>query len=193
MVIEDKLMDNKKIVLLHWNGRFGNRMFTYAFLRHYAEVFKLNIWLPSTWEGNVLYQNSDFKIIEDDELRLYLNQTSKELDNLDARLAAVHRYNVKTGDDIVYMNPDLIGEYGKINVCLDSLCCYHPYIFEKYSKSKMLNEYFKFRSRYYFGFVHLMEDRQHTYAFEERHCGPYKFQPGLFADFQKISLKAFVN
>jgi len=97
----NQFADNKKIILLHWNGRFGNRMFTYAFLRHYAEEFNLSLWLPSFWEGDILFQNKPHRVIDNDELRLYLNQTIKELDNIDARMDAVYNYNKRSGDEIV--------------------------------------------------------------------------------------------
>ncbi len=135
---------NDKILLLHWNGRFGNRMFTYAFLRHYAEEFNLKILLPSEWEGSVLFKNQPHEIIQDDELRLYLNQTVQPLDNIDARMAAMEKYSQRTGEKYQYMNPDWPSDYGKINVCIDSLCCYSPHIFEKYSRKKMIEDYFVF-------------------------------------------------
>jgi hypothetical protein len=135
---------DKKIVLLHWNGRFGNRMFTYAFLRQYAEDFNLKIYLPSDWEGTKLLKHQPHEIIADDELRLYLNQTDKAFDNLDARLGAIAQFNKKNNDNIQYMNPDVEQDYGKINVCIDSLCCYSPHIFKQYSRKKMVEDYFAF-------------------------------------------------
>lgn len=158
-------INQRKIVLLHWNGRFGNRMFTYAFLRHYAEAFNLDIRLPSHWEGSTLFGRDSYTIIDDDELRLYLNQTIPDLDNLDARLEAVKNFNRKTGDNITYMNPDVPDEYGNINVCIDSLCCYHSFIFTKYSREKMVNEYFKFTDEVIHSDLYKrMEDRQGTYV-----------------------------
>ena len=133
-----------KIILLHWNGRFGNRMFTYVFLKHYAEKFNLDIWVPSKWEGDYLFDHPGHQIIPDAELRLYLNQTMPELDNLDARMNAIYRYNQRTGDNVIYMNPDEPGDYGKVNVCIDSLCSYHSSIFTRYSRDKILNEYCRF-------------------------------------------------
>ncbi|MDO1446481.1 hypothetical protein Q0590_09490 [Rhodocytophaga aerolata] len=157
-------VNKNKIVLLHWNGRFGNRLFTYAFLRHYADEFNLEIWLPSSWEGDILFENTVHKCIEDDELRLYLNQTMKELDTLDARLEAINRYNLKTGDAIQYMNPDIEAEYGRVNICIDSLCCYQSYIFTKYSKAKMLTDYFRFSEKVLNSDLYRrMEDKQGTY------------------------------
>ena len=132
------------LMLLHWNGRFGNRMFTYAFLRHYAERFNLRLLLPSKWEGNHLFQNQTEEIIEDNELRLYLNQSTPPYDNLDARWAALQRYCQQSGEHYDYMNPDLPEHYGMKNVCIDSLCCYSPHIFANYSREKMINEYFPF-------------------------------------------------
>jgi hypothetical protein len=160
----NSFLDHNKILLLHWNGRFGNRMFTHAFLRHYAEEFKLSVWLPSKWEGDILFGNKSHQIIPDDELRLYLNQTIKELDNIDARMNAIYNYNNRTGDKVVYLNPDYPDEYGKINVCIDSLCCYHPSIFTRYSREKMLNDYFPFSEEVRNSdLFKRMEDRQGTY------------------------------
>lgn len=134
----------KKIILLHWNGRFGNRMFTYAFLRHYADEFGMPAWLPSGWEGELLFAKSKLPIIDDDTLRLHLNQTHPDFDTLPARLAAIRQYNLEHADDIRFINPDNSADYGNLNCCIDSLCCYHPSIFSRYSRQKMLTDYFCF-------------------------------------------------
>ncbi len=157
--------NRNKIVLMHWNGRFGNRMFTYAFLRHYAETFGLEVWLPSHWEGDVLFENRVHRIIDDDELRLYLNQSIPPFDHIDARMAAVHRFNQRTGDQIEYMNPDNPDEYGRVNVCIDSLCCFHPHIFGKYSAERMRETYFRFSEQVRQSDLYRrLEDRQGTYT-----------------------------
>ncbi len=159
-------VNSRKIVLLHWNGRFGNRLFTYAFLRYWADLWNLDVWLPSHWEGSVLFDNSNYKVVEDNELRLYLNQTVKELDNLDARLAAIQRFNIMYDDNIIYMNPDTLNPvHAQTNVCIDSLCCYNPSVFLSYSKKTMLDVYFKFSDKILQSDLYRrMEDRQGTYS-----------------------------
>ena len=63
-------MVNDKIVMVHWNGRFGNRVFSYMFGKSYADKHNLDFYLPSEWEGTKLFVDSGVKIISDDTLRL---------------------------------------------------------------------------------------------------------------------------
>jgi hypothetical protein len=111
-----------------------------------------------------LFQNRTHRIVQDNELRLYLNQTMKELDNIDARMNAVHNYNKRSGDKLGYFNPDCPAEYGKLNIAIDSLCCYHPSIFTRYCRDKMRNDYFLFSEEVRNSDLYKrMEDKQGTY------------------------------
>ena len=72
--------------MVHWNGRFGNRVFSYMYGRSYAEKGGLDFYIPSEWEGTRLFKDDGYKIIDDDELRLAVNQTMPQFDNIDARM-----------------------------------------------------------------------------------------------------------
>jgi len=75
---------NNDALIVHWNGRFGNRMHTYSYAHARAKKFGGELYLPSQWEGDLLF-NLDHKIIEDESLRLHLNQSIQPFDNLDYR------------------------------------------------------------------------------------------------------------
>ena len=119
-------------MICHWNGRFGNRMHQYAYGAGYARKFGLDFLLPSRWEGNRIFKNQLHKFLDDDELRLYLNQTQPAFDNLQARSEAIQRFNEKTGSKFVYLNPDDPTQNwaGKKAVFIDSVCAYHRSIFD---------------------------------------------------------------
>jgi hypothetical protein len=110
-------------------------MHTYAYAAQYSKTFGIDLILPSEWEGTHLFQHQKNKIVEDDELRLLLNQSQVSLDNLEARSRAIEAYNRRSGSSFEYINPDLPQENwaGKRAVFIDSLCAY-PTIFEHISK-----------------------------------------------------------
>src|SRR5262249_24029715 len=58
---------------LRWTGRFGNRMFQYAYGTTYAKLTGLPYMLPSEWEGTRLFRHQDHRVVDDDEIRLALN------------------------------------------------------------------------------------------------------------------------
>lgn len=136
VVVPKKTRD--KIVMVHWNGRFGNRVFSYAFGRNYAQKFNMDFCLPSEWEGTRLFADKNYKIIEDNQLRLSVNQTKQPLDSLGYRTKAINEYGERTGDKLTYINPDNPSDYGKRNVFFDSLCVHSNHIFAEYSKEQML-------------------------------------------------------
>ena len=110
-----------KIVMVHWNGRFGNRVFSYMFGKTYADRYGFDFYLPSHWEGTHLFVDSGVKIISDDTLRLEVNQSKKPMDSLDYRQGAINRYNQATGDSIKFFNPDMSGQQEHRNVFFDNL------------------------------------------------------------------------
>jgi hypothetical protein len=134
-----------EVVLCHWNGRFGNRMHQYAYGATYAKKFKLDFVLPGEWEGTRLFKNQYHIVSDDDELRLYLNQTQKEFDNLDSRSRAMQAYGARKNKEYVYVNPDNPKEVyaGKTHVYYDSVCAYSKNIFEGQSQ-KFLKKVFEF-------------------------------------------------
>lgn len=127
-----------KITMVHWNGRFGNRVFSYMFGKHYADVNNIDFYLPSQWEGTRLFVNSGVKTISSDKLRLELNQSTKPMDSIEYRKGAIDRYNQRTGDNLTYFNPDSQAHMRTRNVFFDSLCVHSDANFRSYDKSKML-------------------------------------------------------
>jgi hypothetical protein len=132
------------VFLIHWNGRFGNRMHTYAYLKNRATMLNGELFLPSDWEGKFLFKNLDYSIIEDDELRSRINQTAAEFDTFDSRIAAVENFSSRSSYDIKYISPDNPNEtYKKYNqaVAIDSVSAYHSKIFKHMKLSDVLKWY----------------------------------------------------
>ena len=127
-----------QITMVHWNGRFGNRVFSYIYGRSYADKHNMDFYLPSKWEGTHLFKDTGYKIIEDDELRMRVNQTHPDMDNLPFRMNAVEDYNKRNKTNLRYINPDKITDFGKPNVFFDSLCVHSCEVFSEYSKKKIL-------------------------------------------------------
>lgn len=140
--------NSRKIVQIHWIGRFGNRMFQYAFGAYYAHLYGVTYYLPSQWEGTVLFKPvPGARIIPDNHLRLEINQTNSQLDNLAYRKKAVKSYNDRTGDNLIFVSFNKEQNYGRLNVCYDDLhMMYFPWIFKSYSVAK-IKSFFQFRDR----------------------------------------------
>lgn len=152
------------VMMVHWNGRFGNRMGSYAFGRTYAEKYDLDFYIPSKWEGTHLFKDTGAKIIEDDNLRLRINQTDKQMDNLSYRSKAVAEHCKQNNlTPIKYMNPDDPSQYGNKNVFFDSLAVNGPHIFKDMSRNKIL-KWFEFNDDVKnLDIYKIMEDNQGTY------------------------------
>ena len=143
----DKFVTNqRKLVQIHWIGRFGNRMFQYVFGCHYAYQFGATYYLPSSWEGTVLFKPvPGVKIIPDQQLRLELNQTLPELDTTEYRHSCITKYNQRTGDQVQLVSFRLQKNYGRVNVCFDDLhMMYFPWIFQSYSTQR-IRSFLQFR------------------------------------------------
>ena len=127
------------VLICHWNGRFGNRMHQYAYAHEYACRFRVPLLLPSDWEGCRLFEEQPHTVVPDATLRLYLNQTQPTFDNLSARAAAIARYNDDTGARFEYVNPDDPQQVwcGKPAIFIDSVCAYHPAIFNGMSAARL--------------------------------------------------------
>jgi hypothetical protein len=137
---------NSGILLCHWNGRFGNRMHQFAYVAQYSRTFGIDCILPSDWEGTRLFKHRKYHVLDDDELRLLLNQSQPSLDNLEARSRAIETFNRRTGSSFEYLNPDDPQKNwaGKRAVFIDSVCAYHATIFKQMCKNYLRNEVFVF-------------------------------------------------
>ena len=136
--------NQNKIVLLHWIGRFGNRMFQYAFGCSYAKKFNCIFYIPSQWEGTVLFTQPEYcKIITDDILYYHINQSFA-----DESYRKTHflNYKERTGDTIEHIQFDNSSNIGKKNIAFDDLhCMYFKHCFELYNKS-VINEIYTFNN-----------------------------------------------
>lgn len=134
----ERKMNDDKIAMVHWNGRFGNRVFSYMFGKHYANKHNLQFYLPSNWEGTRLFVDSGVKTITNDKLRLQVNQSKKPMDSIEYRKKAVNDYNQRVNDSLVYFNPDTQALNQQKNVFFDSLCIHSDANFRDYNKQQML-------------------------------------------------------
>lgn len=150
-------------MMIHWNGRFGNRMFSFAFGRMYAERFGLSYLIPSEWEGTRIFHEKGAEIIRDDQLRLMLNQTIQPFDNFMSRVRSVEDYCARSGKPLSYLNPDNPADFGKRNVFYDSLCVNNPLIFREYSRKKLLKWFSWSEEVRNLDVFKRMEDAQGTY------------------------------
>ena len=130
------------ILLAHWNGRFGNRMHQYAYGATYQKLNKHEFWLPGDWEGTHLFEKQYHKVVEDDMLRLKINQTAQPMDSLDYRTKAVQEF-CPTAKFISPDDPNQCYKPVDHSVFFDSVCAYNKCIFEKMSKAYLL-DIFKF-------------------------------------------------
>ena len=164
LVIKSSPKNEKgKLIMVHWNGRFGNRVFSYMYGRSYAEKGGLDFYIPSEWEGTRLFKDDGYKIIDDDELRLAVNQTMPQFDNIDARGDAVGEYNRRKNCNIRYVNADHAREFGSPNRWFDSLCVHSCEVFSMYSEKKML-KWFEFTDEVKnLDIYKRLEDKQGTY------------------------------
>lgn len=133
------MLENKAIILCHWNGRFGNRLHQYIYGYYYSKINDFKFYLPSDWEGTKLFKNQYHKVIEDDILRLQLNQTQKILDNLHYRKYCLKKYsNIM---EIINVDNFTSDPYEKKSnqVFFDGVCAYNKKIFEPMSRTEIKN------------------------------------------------------
>jgi hypothetical protein len=141
VVVKNKTKNT--LMMVHWNGRFGNRLSSYSFGKSYADKYNSEFIIPSEWEGTHLFkEDASVSIINDDKLRQSVNQTHRDMDNLSYRSKAVREYcNRENIDQLNYMNPDIPDQYGNTNVFFDSLAVNGPHIFKDMSAKKIKSWY----------------------------------------------------
>ena len=132
------MLDERFILLSHWNGRFGNRMHQYAYGVTYSRLNEVPFLLPSDWEGTRLFKTQYHTVVQDDEVRLHLNQTATQLATAEYRDAFLKRkYST-----IKRIHPEKTPENYSTqphSVYFDSVCAYSPTIFEKMKKQHLLD------------------------------------------------------
>src|SRR5262245_66333528 len=80
------------LLQLRWSGRFGNRMFQYAYGATYAKLTGLDYWMPSEWEGTRLFRQQDHRVVDNDEIRLALTSPDEGAAANERRMQAVTKH-----------------------------------------------------------------------------------------------------
>jgi hypothetical protein len=157
-------MKKENIILLaHWNGRFGNRLHQYIYGYYFSKINNYNFYLPSNWEGTIFFKNQYHKLIDDNLLRLEINQTQKALDNIHFRTYALKKFSKNMTRILVDESPN--DPYKKISnhIFFDGVCAYNNKIFDP-MESKEIKNIFEFSDKIKKLDVYKMhEDRQGTY------------------------------
>ena len=131
-----------KIVLLHWIGQIGNRMFQYAFGCSYAKRFNCIFYVPSEWEGTIIFKPNKYcRIITDDILSLEINDPSAtEV----MRENSLKNYNNRTGDNMEFISLQNKNNIGKTNIAFDDLdCMYYTHLFDLFD-TELIKEIYTF-------------------------------------------------
>jgi hypothetical protein len=118
---------------VRWLGRFGNRMFQYAYGATYARRTGRDYFMPSEWEGTRLFKPQPHTVIDNEVIRNALADATEGAASNAARLAVVRRYY----PDAELFDADLAGEpyatYGHPR-CFANTCAYNPAIFAGMSR-----------------------------------------------------------
>ena len=134
--------NSNKLVLLHWIGRFGNRMFQYAFGCSYAKRYNCIFYIPSEWEGSIIFkQNNYCRLITDEMLSTDINNPSA---TDEMRKTSLANYNDRTGDAVEYVSFQNKHAVGKVNVAFADLhCMYYQYLFDIFDE-ELIKEIYTF-------------------------------------------------
>lgn len=160
--VRDLLRQQPSIVMLHWHGRFGNRMHQYAYGLTYARLNGCRLWLPSQWEGTRLFAQQQHAELPPGRLRATLNRSRDQFDRPDRRVSAL-RAVVPTA---VHLRPANPGEnYARhdATVFYDDMCCYHPSIFAAQSRAHLRSVFAFSEAVTRLDLFKRLEDRQGTY------------------------------
>jgi len=121
---------------LRWTGRFGNRMFQYAYGATYAKLTGLEYWLPSAWEGTRLFRHQEHRVVDDDEIREALKSPDEGAAANERRMEAVRRYY----PDAELFDAELVADPYRTPgrpVCHANMCAYNTAIFAPMSRAHL--------------------------------------------------------
>jgi len=159
---DPKLLDENCILLLHWNGRFGNRMNQYAYGVTYARLNQCPFWLPSDWEGTHLFATQHHVLAPHAGLRASLNHAKSAANEPVDRGALAKRVIPR----LRLINPESARQNYRVHaapVCFDSVCAFHPSIFAKMSREHLLSVFEFSAAVRSLDLYKRLEDRQGTY------------------------------
>lgn len=130
------------LLQIRWNGRFGNRMFQYAYGATYARLTGREYWLPSEWEGTRLFKHQQYPIVANEAIRHALAQRDDAYTRNHEKMAVVQQhypdaelFDAELAPD-PYMTPDH-------PLCHANGCAYNRAIFPEISRAH-LRDVFEF-------------------------------------------------
>jgi hypothetical protein len=121
---------------LRWTGRFGNRMFQYAYGATYAKLTGLPYWLPSEWEGTRLFRHQDHRVVDNEEIRLALNSADEGPEANERRMEAVRKHY----PDAELFDAELVADPYRTPRhpwCHANMCAYNTAIFARMSRAHL--------------------------------------------------------
>jgi hypothetical protein len=146
------------ILLLHWNGRFGNRMHQYAYGATYARVNRCRFLLPSDWEGTHLFGTQHHSSLPHAGLCAEL---AAPHDPTEHRLELARR--VVPGLKLISPNRRRQNYRDGGPVCFDDVCAFHPSIFAPMSRRHLLSVFEFSDAVKSLDLYRRLEDRQGSY------------------------------
>lgn len=161
-VVRELLRQQPSVVLLHWHGRFGNRMHQYAYGITYARLNGCRLWLPSQWEGTRLFAQQPHAELPPGRLRTTLNRSKDQFDRPDRRIAAL-RAVVPEAVRLQPANPRENYRQHDATVFFDDMCTYHPSIFAAQSRAHLRSVFAFSDAVRRLDLYKRLEDRQGTY------------------------------
>lgn len=155
------LREERFLLLMHWMGRFGNRMHQYAYGVTYAKLNSCRFVLPSDWEGTHLFANPQHSVLPRGPLRTELNRAKVPVKPKELHAVVSERF-----PDAAFVRPWIADEnYRRLDTsaCYADLCVWHPTVFAAMSRSHLLS-LFTFSERVKrLDLYKRLEDRQGTY------------------------------
>lgn len=122
-------------------------MHQYAYGATFANRFSVDYWTISKWEGDLLFRSRYHNVIEDEELRDRLWKCANTDDADTERMRLIREFLEKRGQTVRGINPDYginVWTAPSTNVTHDSVCAYHPEIFQGMSRDFLLHRVFAF-------------------------------------------------
>jgi hypothetical protein len=118
---------------VRWIGRFGNRMFQYAYGATFARLTGRDYFTPSAWEGTRLFKAQPHAVIDNREIREVLADPTEGAASNAARLAVVRRYY----PDAELFDADLAADpYATSGhpLCFANVCAFNTTMFTRMSR-----------------------------------------------------------
>ena len=155
--------------LVHWIGRFGNRMFQVAYAKKFEQDQGAEFRCLSKWEGDFIFKNIKTKLIQDQKFRedLLNYGNSPHGQTLGGWQEILKASNKRLGTDFSFIfpyNEDAVEAVeGNKHICMDCSNWDSQYIFKLYT-IKWLRDLYEFSDKVKsLDIYKRLEDKQGTY------------------------------